>query len=521
VYVTKDHKVYVGTANGVLQHKTDSLLQTEDLDLPQLKTKIISIKENSKGQLFIATKESGVFIKSENKLTQIGPEQGMLSGVCRSLFIDSLDNAWVGTNVGLSRIKQKEAGFQVTNYTEKGGLASNEVNDIKVFAGKVYVATNGGLTLFDIDKKLSNEVPPPIYITGIHIHNENKTLQSSYELKYNQNFLIVDYIGLTYKDAGNVQYRYKLTGVDTNWVYTKYRSVQYPTLPPGNYVFNVAAMNNDGIWSNTPATFNIHISPPWWETWWFRIAAILSVAGFVYWRIRRIETIAREKTELNKQVSEMELKALRSQMNPHFIFNAINSIQHFILQNEQEEAHKYLSKFSKLIRNVLDNSRKPLITVEHESETLNLYMELEALRFEEGNKFTYRIELDDKIDAHEVAIPSMLIQPYIENAIWHGLAHLNKSIFLRQGFILVRIEEVNHELIKCIVQDNGIGRAQAADYKSHNKVSHKSVGMEVTKERLDLINKTKKINLSINIIDLKDENSQPQGTRVEIFIPVK
>ncbi len=171
-----------------------------------------------------------------------------------------------------------------------------------------------------------------------------------------------------------------------------------------------------------------------------------------------------------------------------------------------------MSKFAKLMRNVLDNSKVPTITLEKEIQTLELYMELESLRFEE--RFSFNIEITPTIDLSYIEIPSMLIQPYIENAIWHGLMHKQGK-----GTITIKIEDnVTH--VKCSIEDNGIGREKAKEYKSKNRVNHKSVGMMITKERLEILNKINKSNLSLAIIDLKDENENSLGTKVEIFVPI-
>ena len=521
---TKAGTIWVGSSAGLLQLVHDSIV-TVPTKNRLLKNKITGIKEDGLGQLWLATGSSGVLLMKGDSVQQFTVAQGMISNVCRYLFIDSLNTVWVGTNSGVSRISRikSTAGYEITNYTEKSGLASNEVNCIYVKKNKVCVATNGGLTFFDASKELSNKIAPCLYITHVHVNGKNLPLEEKFDLSYNENFITIDFIGLSYKDASNIQYRYKLSGVDTGWVYTKYRSIQYPTLPPGSYRFEVSAMNNDGVWNKVPASIAIHISPPWWATWWFRISVVLLAAGFIFWRIKKIESREMEKTKLNKQVAEMELNALRAQMNPHFIFNAINSIQHFIMKNEQESAHRYLSKFSKLIRNVLDNSRTQLITIQQEIDTLDMYIGLEVLRFEEKNKFNYTIEVNPEIDKEETEIPSMLIQPYIENAIWHGLMHLSKDPrgVKRVGNLLVKLEPANDKTLRCIVEDNGVGRQKAMEYKSLNKVSHKSIGMEVTKERLEILNQTGNIHLSVQIIDLVNESGEGMGTRVEIAIPLK
>lgn len=516
--VQKD--ILIGGTDGLYRLEKDSLVPLEEIN-SVIRSKVLDLARDKKGRVWLVTEENGIYgIRDSKILCHLSSSNGMLSDFCSSIFIDSTDRIWVGSGMGVSCIRQLNGSpdFQITNYTEKTGLASNEVNQIRVFDGRVYVATNGGLSVFDADGDLSNRIRPEIYITSIKVNNTAKPLLPFYDLNHDENFLMIDFLGLTYKDAGRVQYKYRLEGVDTNWIYTQYQSVQYPTLTPGDYVFSVSAMNNDGVWNDKPASISIHISPPWWETWWFRGIALIAIAGFVYWRIKTIEKREREKTELNKQIAETELKALRAQMNPHFIFNAINSIQHFIMKNEREPAYRYLSKFSKLIRNVLDNSRKQVISIEQEIATLELYIELELLRFEGKNKFEYLIEADPEINREGMHIPSMLIQPYVENAIWHGLMNITDS--KKQGKLLIKLELLKGNALKCIVEDNGVGRQKAMEYKNKGGMDHKSVGMQVTKERLDILKQTERVNLTVKIIDLMNETGENAGTRIEIIIPL-
>jgi LytS/YehU family sensor histidine kinase len=203
-------------------------------------------------------------------------------------------------------------------------------------------------------------------------------------------------------------------------------------------------------------------------------------------------------------------------MNPHFLFNCLNSINSFIIKNEQEKASEYLSKFSKLIRRVLNNSKSSKVTLANELEALELYIELEALRFNE--KFNYKITVDSDIETDYIEIPPLIIQPYVENSIWHGLMHKTNGT----GTLRINIRKED-EVLVCIIEDNGIGREAAKQLKSKTAVKRKSYGMNITKERLQYINHSnnhngKRETTNIDVIDLKDEVGNPTGTRVIIKI---
>jgi len=219
------------------------------------------------------------------------------------------------------------------------------------------------------------------------------------------------------------------------------------------------------------------------------------------------------KTLVNKLMAEYQVTALQAQMNPHFIFNAINTIQGYILEKDEQEAYNYLAKFGKLIRSVLHHSQEKVLLLEHELEVLNLYVELEQLRFD--NCFDYHLELKDNLDSESIYLPAMLLQPYVENAIWHGLVNLKDS---RRGRLDVTLSQAQDVLLVQI-RDNGIGRELAMSFNRNRR--HKSVGMTLTAERITLMNQLHGYETaSVTITDLYDEAGEPAGTCVELRIPI-
>ena len=476
-----------------------------------LKNRITDIKGAEDGLMWLATRGAGVLIKNGDDINQINTKEGLLSNMCNSLFIDEGNNAWVSTNNGLSKITIENNEYGIENYTTTDGLISNEVNQVYRQADKVWVATNKGITVFDAGKVQANTTPPPVYITGLRINDNDAILQSHYDLPYDQNHLIINYTGLSYKNAGNLQYKYKMEGVDSNWIYTTNTKIQYTTLPHGSYEFTVSAINEDGVWSDQPATVNFFIAPPFWKTWWFITLAftIMVLAIGLIFHIR-YKILSKQAYLLNK-VSESEQKALRAQINPHFIFNAFNSIQKFFISNDHENAHGYLSKLTTLMRSVLDNSEESYIPIEEELNAIKLYLEIEQLRV---NKFDFEIQVDDAIDTYNTFMPSMLIQPYVENAIWHGI--MNKE---SKGKITLTLKkDVNK--ITFTVEDDGIGRKKAQEIKNKHKKLHKSAGLRLVSERIEALNALRKTKLVLNIIDLS-QNGKACGTRVELIIPLE
>lgn len=225
------------------------------------------------------------------------------------------------------------------------------------------------------------------------------------------------------------------------------------------------------------------------------------------------QRINRLTTEFEQKIAETEISALRSQMNPHFIFNCLNSIKLYSLENDSESASVYLTKFSKLIRLVLENSRTERLSLEREIETLRLYVEMEIMRFKE--KVQYEIIISPEIDQQYVEIPPLLIQPFVENAIWHGLMHKEFG-----GKVRILINLISGNLLEIQIIDDGVGRQKSAEYKSKTAIKHKSFGMKVTNERIDLINQIYKTSAKVEIIDLYDDLQNSTGTKVIIQIPV-
>jgi hypothetical protein len=478
-----------------------------------LALRAVDICETKDKSIWIATRGGGVLVKNENKIIQINENNGLAGNMCRSLFVDS-NSVWVGTNKGLSKISISENGkYNIDNFYAKNGLLTNEVNTIIKYNNKLCLTHNNGVSIFDPKNIRSNRYPPPIYITQILVDDSLCKEKELQHLKYDRNYITINYIGLTYKDAGNVEYKYKMEGIDSNWIFTHYTSVKYQTIPPGSYKFLVFAKNNDGYWSSNPATLSFSVLPAWWQTFSFKAGMLFLIIistffGFKY-RLNKIRIRDQEKAVFQNKIAETELKALRAQMNPHFIFNAINSVQYFITDNDPESSQKYLAKFARLIRYVIDNSKPASIPLKTEVEALNLYLELESLRF--GNRFTYEINIDENIDIDNTKIPSMIIQPFVENSIWHGLMHKPDK-----GKIEISLRKQG-SVLKCLIKDNGIGRKKSMEINlTNNKAPHKSIGISNTKERLDIINQINNVKLSVSINDVLNEQNEVIGTSVEL-----
>ncbi|MEM6630355.1 MAG: histidine kinase [Bacteroidota bacterium] len=312
----------------------------------------------------------------------------------------------------------------------------------------------------------------------------------------------------------SLQYSYRLLPKEDWTQLDSLQPISYKLFWGGAYDFEVKARVKGEEWGPIQKLF-IDVKKPFWQEGWFlflSIAFLFSLGFAIFSFFKRVEK-EREalRSAFNRELMEMKLSALRSQMNPHFLFNSLNSIKHFIIKNKPKAASRYLSKFSQLMRLILQNSQTALIPLSNELKALELYMELEQLRFEK--KFTYTIAVDPSINQDEWEIPPMVLQPYVENAIWHGLLHKDS-----EGTIHIDLRS-QAETLEISIEDNGIGRAKAKQLKSRSATKNKSYGMQITSERLKMIEVQHNIKTHIEIIDLMDETENPMGTRVELVMP--
>ncbi|MBN2668490.1 MAG: histidine kinase [Bacteroidales bacterium] len=469
-------------------------------------------KDDELGALWLTITGTGVVKILNDSIWPINESSGLISNSVTSVFAYG-KYIWVGTKGGISKIPVDygDTDERILNITTKDGLISNEINDILVNKDYVFVATNQGVGYFDYHSFKLSRKSPDVFITDILINNHS--LGDSLidiKLDYFSNNLTISYKSIYFKSRGEVLYRYKLRNLDSDWTVTKNLQANYPFLPTGKYDFIVEAATESGYWSNNRKIIHIEVSSPFWMQIWFYIAILLLVVlAIVMVYSTRIQ-IRKKKERINREINEYRQMALTRQMNPHFIFNSLNAIQHYILQNDIRLSNKFLSKFSKLIRLILENSQSSLITLEKELVTLNLYLELEALRFKE--KLQYQVEINPEIDILGTKLPPMLIQPYIENAIWHGIMNREAQ---SNGFLKIDFDATEDKII-CVIEDNGVGREKSREINEKKNSTHKSMGTSITQNRIELINNIYKKDIAVEYIDKKDQNGMAIGTKVRI-----
>ena len=341
-------------------------------------------------------------------------------------------------------------------------------------------------------------------------------------LRYDENSIIIYLTSNSNSENRKTQYAWTLEGDLRTWVEMPvYRPdndssniVTLPDIKPGKYIFRARVRVDDGEWSPHETSMEIIITPPYWTSWWFWISIIAFLLLLFYiivkLRVRAVRKTERLKARYEKELLELEAKALRAQMNPHFVFNCLNSIKTLMQENQNEKGVSYLTTFSKLIRTLFNNADKKEISLYDEIETCKFYLQLEAMRFDD--KFSYSVKVDENIDLKSIQVPALIIQPFIENAIWHGIVPRGS------GHVLLSVSRDNGDVL-VIIEDDGIGREASEQNKSASGLAtHQSRGVNLTQSRLKLDNLLQQRKASLETVDKKDESGKAAGTKVIITI---
>lgn len=508
-----DSIIYAGCNDGIYKL---NLLKNVQYKIPSITTSVSKIILSSDGIIYFTTKGQGLFKLINDLAVKI--DLGQNSHFLEDMIEDKNHQFWISSSDGLIKLRKAGENYIYEKYNTSNGLISNNLKQLTIVDDFLYVSSNEGIFKFPIQTSLLNKTPPSLYINEIKVNDSIIVDRSNIlEFKYNENSLTVTLDRITFKQGKSESLLYKLKGQDNKFKNINTSILKFENLLPNKYELIIYAVNSDGVKSDKPLVIKFEILPPFWKTWYFifgmLILLVIIIILIVKKTIQNIKKKEEEKTAINKLISEYQLKGLQAQMNPHFIFNAINSIQNYVLNKKEDEAYDYLAKFSKLIRMVLNNSRDNEISLHTELETLNLYIELEQLRFD--NSFDYVLHVSSDIDLYEIEIPTMLIQPYVENAIWHGLMNLKGE---RNAMLKIDIS-IDQNLLKVVVEDNGIGRVKANEYKKD--VIHHSIAMQLTNERIAMIEKMENTkNIKVLVIDLYDANQNASGTRIELFLPL-
>ena len=499
---------------------------------------VLDITQNRTGNLWVAGWHLLAKLTPEGEtIRQWSEKDGLYDAECRRVAVDAQHHVWVGSYDGLHVLDETENSIRRLTVND-GLLANSTVAGLRIMAGgNLLVGNAGGWNTINTQTISRGTVANNLQLTAVRVNNQESdhNWTGGTTLKHTENAISVEFSALNFLIPAYNYYAWYLDGFDKTWTKTgHHHQATYTNLPPGQYVFRVRASNEFNRQRVSSLAIPFTIAPAYYQTWWFKLALFLVTTGLLvfiyqnrlsYQRVRaklalEEATKRQQEAKYNQEVaayqlrlSETEMAALRSQMNPHFIFNCLNSIQYFTARNDAEKASDYLTKFSRLIRLVLENSRSERVTLANELETLRLYIEMEAMRFQ--HKVHYTIEVADAIDTDMIQMPPLLLQPFVENAIWHGLMHKEEG-----GTVRIVVQQPTENLLHVEITDDGVGRVQAAEYKSKSATRNKSFGMKMTAERIELINQLYHTQTQVQIEDLVDDLGQATGTRVVVEIPI-
>lgn len=515
-----NHNLYIGCKNGLysIDIKTKELSSWRE-KFADLGGEITALKLLNE-DLLVGTSINGLLILDSNKnIKKIPAFNKLSSNRITTIHIENDSTLWIGTYRGLDKLIVRDTTYLVSNFTQEVGIGSITVNDIEIIDEHVFIGSNEGL--IRVNKNIENkQAPPLIYISEVSVDGQIVSTDNL-NIKHSYNSMFIKVNAISFRDIEAIKYYYKIEEHDKGWLPTYSTYINFASLRSGNYTVCVKAINSLGIESDVKR-IQFSVLQPFWKTWWFYTLILASLSSIVY-AVFHIKTkfvkrkfelernnfrMEKERLELEKNLVELEQKTSRLQMNPHFIFNALNTIKSYYVDNKSDLGNRYTNKFAKLLRLILE-AEESFTTLDVEIEIIQLYLELTQIRYQD--KFSFEINIQHLIP-EDTLVPSMLLQPFVENSVIHGLAPRKG-----RGHIAINFE-VRGDMLYCIIDDNGIGR-KAAGQISKN-AEHVSKATELVNSRLEMLSRNSKAKAHM-IIEDKMADNIATGTKVTIIIPYK
>ncbi len=452
----------------------------------------------------------GIVLKTGNEKKLLTINSGENSNKITALTFDEKGNLYFCTSRAVYVAKKFE-DFKVRKISRQF-IRADDIYKIGYDGNEIILGTKSGIKVLPTDKSLDNPSPPRSYINLFSINGNRGSNYDISNLSHNENNFLIEFKSIEFAENESPEFAWKFNKEGSKWNYTKNPSLYLDQLKFGKYELLMMSSVIPEIWSKSDSlTFVIH--PPFWMRWYFIIIEFLIASGlifgFVNWRLGILKKESERELALNREKNALEMRALRAQMNPHFIFNTLTAIQNLIQSDQKDKAEYFLVKFSHLLRMVVDRSNESFVKLSDELNVIKIYLELQNLRF--GDKFTYDIIYPEGIDPSQIQIPGLIIQPFVENAIEHGLSKKESA-----GHLTLRIME-NDGRLQIEIEDNGIGRKMAAELNAKKLGKHKSVGMNNVSQRLKIMNSDQStLENEIEIEDLADDEGKANGTLVRL-----
>lgn len=443
--------------------------------------------------------------------------------VLEDVFADKKPVRLLKSTGGLLFISTTDELFYTGAVQQAGQLRKSEISihslaitDIELWQNELLLATDRGLLRSDFRTNQVTRISPVFVLNGMQVNNRPVDFRQAPAFDYERNNIDLNYSILSFLTGSQFPLYYKINDAEWALASPESRTLKLVSLSPGDY--HIRFRLGDGIFPQQEIRFTIN--KPWWLRAWFLLLCVLLfvAAAYLYfrWRIdvmKRQNKLIQEKMELEKNLNKSMLASIKAQMNPHFFYNALNTIQAFIFSDDKKNASNYLTKFSKLTRMILEFSEKEHITLNEEISALTLYLEIEKVRF--NDDFEFHIHVGPEVNTDLIRIPSMLIQPYVENAVKHGLLHKKEYKVLTLSF------SCSANLLRVVIDDNGIGRKRSEELNHIRKNKHEAFATSANQTRLNILNKDKQQQTAVDYIDKTDQQNNPAGTTVIITVPVK
>ena len=461
-------------------------------------------------QVFVSTQNYGVLLFEQGKLVRkLDRSNGLISNNTKQIKYHK-GRVYLTTDKGFHVLKP--SGSVLYTLTKSDGVSINKVIDFEIVGQTLWLVYQNGFHPIDLTSLKPFTFTPDIRISGIQVNESQVKSYDSNRNYYNYQTKKISFElssrALKFRD--DISYIYQLEGLEKSWNTNTFENnvITYKSLAPGQYTFKVKAICRDR--ESKTISYSFSIRKPIWKRWWFYLL-MFALALLGIWLIYKNQLQKQLKeTQLKNELMATKLTAIKSQMNPHFIFNSLNSIQDLVLQQDANNAYNYIGKFAKLVRQILHHSDLDLVEFEEELNILNLYIQLEQLRFKKD--FEFKITSNN---INDILIPPMLVQPFVENAIKHGLLHKKGSKKLNITF---RIES---ESLHCVIEDNGIGRDKSRAINKRQNRKHKSFTVDSMQHRFAILKESFGQEAGAFFKDLYDKQGEPAGTQVTLKVPFK
>ena len=468
---------------------------------------------NNEPYIIAGTHGHGLYVIKGDSIKVWNKDHGLVSNHLTDIAIHNDSTLWITTNSGISKVSLSNLWHQpdFENLTAANSLVNNHITNMAFADTLAFLGTNSGLQILSTNFQPYLSPDKQVYPTAVQLDNKSVEVTDIIDVPANNNSIEITFRVLAYHFGEDAKYQYRISNGKENWLNNESGKIQLVNLAPGKYDVEARYQRENGEWSGVSPLLQLHVRAYFYETWWFWLCVALLVGSVAFLYVESQLRKRKQQLKLHKQLDTFQYRALAAQMNPHFIFNTLNSINNFVLTNNKEESSSYLAAFSRLIRSILDNSRENVIPLQEVVTNLHRYLELEKLRLKQ--RLNYIVDVSSELEPLKLKIPPMLIQPFAENSIWHGIAP--KSV---PGTLQIRFS-LDGTFLKIEIEDDGIGRKKSKELQ-RNRRKKSSVGMSITNRRFELMSSLYGASIIHTVTDLHDESGEPSGTLITIKLPL-